>query len=214
LEAPEKIAQYQDETPLTAVPASKRQIPWKSVIAAGVAFVVGLSMGAVANGNDEQLNRARAKVRLLEHRNTELEAENGVLQDDVTALEDEVSTLEGKVAAAEDAAAKAEEAAAGNGKDINIDYSQWDGLFAISGTNWIYDYGWELVGQIEYLGGADCKPRYVEVNATYWRGGKIIGSDFTNFTSLTEGSPLPLEIYGPEGAKPDRVDLVLSEANC
>ena len=98
-----------------------------------------------------------------------------------------------------------------NAPNVEIDYAQWDGLFEVNGAE--LTQGSLVIGQFTYLGCADCPVGYVEVSATFFSGTKNVGTGSTNFTILHEDSPVPLEIYGPEGSA-DRVELVMTEANC
>jgi hypothetical protein len=188
-------------------------------------LVFGVAIGAAATSQQVELGEARADVERLGEQletmrlaNADLATENTELQTEIGGSEDRVAELEAEVARLEVKLEKARDKTTAEPRTPNagvfdVDYSEWSGLFRISGLTLKYDFGWEVLGQIEYLGGGDCPLGYVEVEATYFSGNTIIDSDYTNFTSLPEGTPRVLEIFGPE-QQPTRVQVTMAEASC
>jgi hypothetical protein len=193
--------------------------------AAGLAgLLIGLAIGGgVAIGTskqaaleDAQGDAARLSEQLDAAReaNTELSSENADLRSDIGASEGQVADLEAEVKRLEAKLAEKRSAPTTPNQGLfDVDYSEWAGLFRISGLTLDYDFGWDVLGQIEYLGGGDCPLGYVEVEATFFDGNTIVATDFTNFTTLPQGSPRVLEIFGPE-QKPTSVRVTVAEATC
>jgi hypothetical protein len=78
-----------------------------------------------------------------------------------------------------------------------------------------FGYGYATVlGQLEYLGGGDCKLGYVELNATFFNGRDLIGTGLWNTDTLTAGSPVPVEVSGETGTPADHADVVMTDASC
>jgi hypothetical protein len=78
-----------------------------------------------------------------------------------------------------------------------------------------YQYGYaDIPGTIEYLGGSSCDLGYVEVDATFFFDGQIVGQGLWNTTHISAGHPIPLDVSGESTKKPVRVDVVMTAADC
>jgi hypothetical protein len=78
----------------------------------------------------------------------------------------------------------------------------------VTGATIDFSYGYaSVLGQLEYLGGGDCDLDYVELRATFFNDKQISGTGLWNTTSLTEGSPVPIEVSGETDSTPDRAEM-------
>jgi hypothetical protein len=98
-----------------------------------------------------------------------------------------------------------------SGGDDAIDYAGHEGDFVVRGLQgYDTDYGPEIVGQIKSVYGCD---GYVELDATFYDGARIVDTNLENFTSLPAGSWIPFTING-EDVSWDTYDVVLAQAEC
>jgi hypothetical protein len=99
-----------------------------------------------------------------------------------------------------------------------LDYGEWDGYFRAYSINGYDtgDVGWKVVGQIEYLGGIpNCgRISYLQIDATFFQGGRIVATEITNMTSVPEGSRVPFEINYIDGSGDFRYELLITQVNC
>jgi hypothetical protein len=98
-----------------------------------------------------------------------------------------------------------------------LDYGEWRGHFRAYGINgYQADFGWKVVGQIEYLGGIpNCgRISYLEITATFYQSGDVVATDIDNMTSVAVGSRVPFEINDLDGSGDFRYELLITQVNC
>jgi hypothetical protein len=98
-----------------------------------------------------------------------------------------------------------------------LDYGEWDGYFQAYGVEgYIEELGWKVVGQLEYLGGLpNCgRISYAQIDATFFQGGRIVATEFTNMTSAPQGSRVPFSIDAIQRSGDFRYELLLTQVSC
>jgi hypothetical protein len=97
------------------------------------------------------------------------------------------------------------------GGDNAFDYGSYQGEFEVRGLRGDNtDLGGRILGQIRSPSGCG---GYVQIDATFYKGGAIVDTEITNFESMPAGSWLPFEITAIQQSM-DSYDLVLTQANC
>lgn len=100
---------------------------------------------------------------------------------------------------------------------IYVDYGQYNDIVSLRGLQWNASEfgGSEVIGQLEYLGGAGCPTAsYVEVGASLFSGGRLVENAFSNETDLPGGSPFPLTIRFESDVTSGRIELVVTDVSC
>jgi hypothetical protein len=98
-----------------------------------------------------------------------------------------------------------------SGGDNAFDYAGHEGDFVVRGLQgYDTDYGPEILGQIKSVYGCD---GYVELDATFYDGSRIVDTALENFTTLPAGSWIPFTISGDDVAW-DTYDVVFARADC
>lgn len=163
---------------------------------------------SLAGENEDLLSEVaslRSEIAILENTVSRHESLSGELESEIADLESQVASLKSRLEQKQNPR---------NQQLFEVNLSEWEGLFRISGLSLKYDFGWEVLGEIEYLGGGDCPLGYVEVEATFFKGGNILYTAFTNYSDFPEGVPRNLEILTGEDQKPDHVRVTMAEAGC
>jgi hypothetical protein len=197
--------------------AFAHRFPW---VIALVALVLGMGIGGLGStetdgGGGAVTSGLQAQIEELQTENADLQEDREIYQEQAFEAEAEAERAARASRQAEKRSKRAETAAQNVGPGINVDMAEWDGLFQLSSATLDFSYGYgSVIGQLEYLGGGDCKLGYVELNATFFSGGQIVGTGLWNTTSLTQGSPVPAEVSGEADSPPDRADVVMTGADC
>ncbi len=101
-------------------------------------------------------------------------------------------------------------------KGVKVNLGEWNGIFKIHGARVVSSYGSpSVIGQIEYMGGADCEPGYIELNTTFFdSSGKIVGTGLWNTDGPDKGVRYPFETSTLDEGSATRAELVMSDASC
>lgn len=207
-----------------------------TVLAILTSLALGLGLGITIGDDSTELQRASdtkdavdRRLELVESNNIDLRGEVTDLEGEVSELSSENSRLAGRVETYKGrltdvrgqlSSQRAQESSgAPSSGDIQINYGddEWRSLFTFNNLTLGQDFDGtpKLNGTITYSGGGDCEIGYVEVEAIFYSGTQLLASDFTNFTSLPEGTPRGLEITTYDGDGPaTSAELTVVEANC
>ena len=106
---------------------------------------------------------------------------------------------------------------------IAVDYGRWEGMFEISQTEIVPEFGLATVtGEFRYLGGVDCLVGFVELRGRFYNAsGQAVGKGLWESIWVTgEGAevpqrePLYLEFYGGVGEVPDSARMRFTRVDC
>lgn len=106
---------------------------------------------------------------------------------------------------------------------IAVDYGRWEGMFEISDTEIVPEFGLTTVtGQFRYLGGVDCQVGFVGLRGRFYDGsGRSIGTGaWESIWATGEGAevpqrePLYLEFSGPVVHGAESAQIRFSKVEC
>jgi hypothetical protein len=106
---------------------------------------------------------------------------------------------------------------------IAVDYGRWDGMFDISDTEIVPDFGFATVtGQFRYLGGVGCQVGFVLLRGRFYNGaGQAIGQGTWesiwvtgNGAEVPQREPLYLEFYGGVSEAPESARMRFTRVDC
>jgi hypothetical protein len=106
---------------------------------------------------------------------------------------------------------------------IAVDYGRWDGMFEISDTEIVPDFGFATVtGQFRYLGGVACQVGFVLLRGRFYNAsGHAIGQGTWesiwvtgNGAEVPQREPLYLEFYGGVSEAPESARMRFARVDC
>lgn len=106
---------------------------------------------------------------------------------------------------------------------IAVDYGQWEGMFEISETEIVPDFGLATVtGEFRYLGGVGCQVGVVELRGRFYNAaGQTVGKGLWesiwatgNGAEVPQREPLYLEFYGQASEAPDSARMRFTRVDC